>query len=50
MFKSQCRNRRNIKYLKNQGNMTPPKINNSIITDSNCGEVDEISENSKEQL
>jgi hypothetical protein len=41
-YKFQCRKTRNT---KKQGNMTPPKVNYSIIMDSNDNEVDEISDN-----
>jgi hypothetical protein len=44
MNKSQYRNMRN---MKNQANITPPKVNNSIIMGFNDGKVYEITKNQK---
>jgi hypothetical protein len=38
MHKSKCRNKRN---MRKQGNMTPPRVNNSTVRDTNDSEVDE---------
>jgi hypothetical protein len=43
MPKSQHRIKRNMK--KKKGNMTPPAFNNSIVTNINDSEVDELSKN-----
>jgi hypothetical protein len=39
MYKSQCRNPRN---MKKQINMTPPKVNSSTPMDINDSEVNEV--------
>jgi hypothetical protein len=44
IYKSQCTN---IRTMIKQGNMTPPKVNTTTITDSNDHEVDEISDKKK---
>jgi hypothetical protein len=41
MHKSQCRNTGNV---NKQGNMTHPNFNNSIVTNTNDSEMDEISD------
>jgi hypothetical protein len=42
MYKSQCRITNN---MKKEGNISPPKVNNSTIKDLNNSEMDEISNN-----
>jgi hypothetical protein len=37
-----------MRNMKKQGNLIPPKVNNSTIINSNDNEVDEIPKNSKE--
>jgi hypothetical protein len=44
MCKSQCKNMRN---MKKWGNITPPKLNNFIVTNANDKEMDEITKNWK---